>query len=354
VGPVTEYGDDRAHDEGELGGRDDGRTPDGQRASGIARIRQLVREHGVWVTVVFTVAVFGALFVFADGSRVIEAFARFDLRAFAAVLGLTTLGYLFRFGKWELYLRELSIDVPLKTSLTVFFSGLMMVVTPGKAGEVWKAWLLRDMEGTPVSQTTSVVGAERITDLLSLSMLAAVGVLAYGHSSVILLALAVVFVLGFSLLQWRAGCLRLLSWAESLPVVGDHAKALETFYESSYALFRFRPFSVATLLSVVAWGLEGVALWITLRGFDVETAILVGIFVFALGTVIGAVSMLPGGLGASEATMAFLLTTFGVAAPTAAAATIVIRVGTLWYAAALGFVVFSAYKLLADSSILGV
>jgi uncharacterized protein (TIRG00374 family) len=341
VDSVTEYGDS----DDDLSRAE--QTADDEPTSGLDRVRRLVSEHGVWVTAVLTVVVFAALLVYADAGRVIAAFSRFDLRAFAAVLGLTTVGYVFRFGKWEFYLRELDIHVPLKTSLTVFFSGLMMVVTPGKAGEVWKAWLLRDMEGVPASQTTSVVGAERITDLLSLSLLAAAGVVAYGYPSIILVVLAVLFVLGFALLQWRAGCLRLLAWAETLPVVGDHAKSLETFYESSYALFRFHPLSVATVLSVIAWGLEGVALWIVLRGFGVETALLVGIFVFALGTVIGAVSMLPGGLGAAEATMVGLLGTFAVAEPIAAAATMVIRVGTLWYAAVLGLVVFSAYKLLA-------
>jgi uncharacterized membrane protein YbhN (UPF0104 family) len=226
----------------------------------------------------------------------------------------------------------------------------MMVVTPGKAGEVWKAWLLRDEAGVPVSRTTSVVGAERITDLLSLSLLAALGVVAYGRSPAVLVAIAVVFALGIGLLQWRAGCLRLLSWAESLPVVGDHAEELETLYESAYALFRVRPLSVATLLGLVAWGLEGVALWLTLRGFGVESSLLVGLFVFALGSVVGAVSMLPGGLGAAEVSMTGVLLTFGIAEPVAAGATMVIRVGTLWYAAILGFVVFSAHKLFTGSS----
>lgn len=236
------------------------------------RIRQLVSDHGVWVTAVLTVVVFAALFVLADAEKVIAAFSEFELWAFGAVVLLTTVGYGFRFAKWEFYLRELDVHVPLKTSLTVFFSGLMMVVTPGKAGEVWKAWLLRDEAGVPASRTTSVVGAERITDLLSLSLLAALGVVAYGRSPAVLVAVAVVFALGIGLLQWRAGCLRLLSWVGSLPVIGDYAEGLETLYESTYKLFRLRPLSVATLLGIVAWGLEGVALWLTLRGFGVETS----------------------------------------------------------------------------------
>ena len=336
---VTEYG------EGDPGESEE--TAD-EHSGWLGRIRRAVSEHGIWATGVLTVVVFAALFIYADAGEVLRAFERFDLRAFGAVIGLTTVGYVFRFGKWEFYLRELNVDSPLKTSLTVFFSGLMMVVTPGKAGEVWKAWLLRDMEGVPASKTTSVVGAERVTDLLSLSILAVVGVVAYGRSPTILLAVAVVFAAGIGLLQWRAGCLRLLSWAESLPLVGEYAEALETFYESTYRLFRLRPLSVATILGILAWGLEGVALWITLEGFGVEAALMVGIFVFALGSVVGAVSMLPGGLGAAEASMAGVLLTFGIVEPVAVGATMVIRVGTLWYAAVLGLVVFSAHKLLRD------
>ncbi|WP_049902948.1 lysylphosphatidylglycerol synthase transmembrane domain-containing protein [Halococcus agarilyticus] len=328
------------------GGADPGDDADDQSG----RLRRWVSEHGVQATAVLTLVVFGALFLYADAGAVVDAFSRFEWPAFAAVIGLTTVGYAFRFGKWEFYLRELGVDIPLKTSLTVFFSGLMMVVTPGKAGEVWKAWLLRDMEGTPASLTTSVVGAERVTDLISLSMLAGVGVVAYGRSPAVLIALAVAFAAGIGLLQWRAGCLRLLDAAASLPVVGQYATSLERFYESTYALFRLRPLSVATLLGIVAWGLEGVALWIVLAGFGVEAALLVGVFVFALGSVIGAVSMLPGGLGAAEASMAGLLLTFGIAESVAAGATMVIRVGTLWYAAVLGFVVFSVHKYRADES----
>ena len=316
-----------------------------QSGSRVATLRRLVDEHGTWVTIAFAILVFGGLLVLTDTGAVIDAFREFNPWAFGAVLGLTTFGYLFRFGKWEFYLRELDINVPVRRSLIVFFSGLMMVVTPGKAGEVWKAWLLRDMEDIPVSRTTSVVGAERVTDLLSLSILAAVGVVIYGYSSMILVGLVIVIALGFALLQWRSGCLRLLKWAESVPVIGNHAESLETFYESSYALFQIRPLVISTGLSVIAWGLEGVALWFVLQGFGVETTILVGLFVFALGSVVGAVSMLPGGVGTAEATMAALLLTFGVTESVAAATTILIRVGTLWYAALLGLAVFSLYKV---------
>lgn len=316
----------------------------GYGKSMLDRGRSVIRDHGVWLTAVLSVAVFLGLAVFADVGAVREAFAAFDWRSFALVVGLTTVGYAFRFAKWHYYLRRLDVGVPLDASAVAFFSGLMMVVTPGKAGEVWKAWFLREERGVPASKTTSAVGAERITDLIALSAMAALGLLVYSRSSFPLLFVVAGIVGGIGLLQWRRACLAILRRLESLPVVGDYAAELEQFYESTYRLFRLRPLAVSTLFSLCAWGLEGIALWLVLRGFGVEASVVVGLFVFGLGSVIGAVSMLPGGLAAAEASMVGLLVTFGYGEAIAAAATMIIRVGTLWYAAALGTAVFFGYK----------
>ena len=315
-------------------------------AGALGRVRRLAREHGLWVSALLSALVFVGLALYADVDKLQRAFAGFEPWALVALLGLSTAGYLVRFAKWEYYLRELDVAVDRRTSALAFFSGLMMVVTPGKAGEVWKAWFLREERATPVPTTTSVVGAERATDVLALSLLAAAGLLAFGGSSTVLVGVGAAFALGIGLLQWRDGCLWLLGRCESLPLLGRYAGELETFYESTYALFRPRPLVAATAISVVAWGLEALGLWVVLVGFDVPADPLAAAFVFGLGSVVGAVSLLPGGLLAAEASMVGLLLAFGYARPVAVGATVLLRLGTLWYAAALGLAVFGGYKLL--------
>lgn len=307
------------------------------------RLVRRLRAHGLWLTAVLAVGVFLGLSVFAGAGDLIEVMQSFDLRAFGAVLALTTVGYGFRFAKWEFYLRELHVDVPLGLSAVTFFSGLMMTVTPGKAGEVWKAWFLREHAGTSVSEVTSAVGAERVTDLIALAGMAMFGLWVYGRSSVAIVTVVGVIVGGILLLQWRTLCFGLLGHAESIPLVGEYADAFERFYEGAYVLFRIRPLIVATALSFAAWGLEGIALWLVLEGFGVEATMILGLFVFGLGSVIGAASLLPGGLGAAEASIVGLLVAMGYSGTVASGATLVIRVGTLWYAAALGLCVYSVF-----------
>ena len=326
-----------------------GETSDTGETGGIAGavaagFRRVVRDHGVWLTALLSVAVFLGLAAYADVGDVTSALGALEWRTFAAVLGLTTVGYGFRFAKWHYYLRRLEVDVPLDASAITFFSGLMMVVTPGKAGEVWKAWFLRDKRGVPASETTSVVGAERVTDLLALCAMAALGVLVYSRSSLPVAIILAILALGIGLLRWRRACLAILDRLESAPLVGDHAADIEQFYESAYRLFHLRPLTVSTLLSLAAWGLEGLAFWLVLEGFGVEAGLVVALFVFGFGSVVGAVSMLPGGVAATEASMVGVLVALGYPEAVAAAATMVIRVGTLWYAAALGTAVFLAYE----------
>lgn len=311
-------------------------------------VQRAIRQHGLWVTALLTVVVFFGLFVVGDASQVISALLAVDLWRVGVVFLLATTSYSVRFLKWEYYLRHLDVDIPLKTSLIVFFSGLMMVVTPGKAGEVWKAWFLRDLQNVPISQTTSVVGAERVTDLIALSAFAFLGLLIYQRSSVVLIGVILLFLLSIGFLQWRTFCLRVLGWLETLPIVGSYATELEEFYESTYTLFQVRPLSIAFIISLVAWGLEGVALWVVLSGFSSEATLLAAFFVFGLGSVVGAASLLPGGLAAAEASMVGMLVIIGYTQTIAVSATVIIRVGTLWYGAILGTAVFVVYRFVRD------
>jgi uncharacterized protein (TIRG00374 family) len=335
---------EREREENPAQAPDDERAPDETRRRS-SRFGTVLREHGVELTVTFAVLVVFALVGAADATAVVAAFETFDWRVLFVVVALTTGGFAFRFCKWEYFLRHLGIRVPFVTSVLVFVSGLMMVITPMKGGGVWKGWLLKETDDVPISRVVPVVVAERATDLLALSMLAALGVVLYERSVVVVAALIATVLAVVLLVQWRGFCLAALERIRSLPVVGDHAEPLVTAYEDSYTLFQFEPLSVSVGLSLLAWVTEGMSLWFVLRGFDVPADPLTGLSVFGFGSVVGGVSMLPGGLGAAEASIAGLLVAFGYDRATAASATIVVRVGTLWYGAALGTLGFGLFKL---------
>ena len=69
------------------------------------------------------------------------------------------------------------------------------------------------------------------------------------------------------------------------------------------------------------------------------------VFTLSFSTVIGAVSTLPGGLGAVEVSMAgMLILLLTLPASTATAATLIIRFATLWFGVGLGLSVWLISK----------
>jgi uncharacterized protein (TIRG00374 family) len=81
-------------------------------------------------------------------------------------------------------------------------------------------------------------------------------------------------------------------------------------------------------------------MYLVLLGLGVApgwSTLFIAVFVLAFSTVIGAVSALPGGLGAAEASIAGMLALIlNLSWDTSAAATLIIRFATLWFAVLIG------------------
>ena len=75
-----------------------------------------------------------------------------------------------------------------------------------------------------------------------------------------------------------------------------------------------------------------------------EVGILWSSFSYAFATIVGAVSMLPGGLGVTEGSLTFMGIDKGFPKEIAVASTFIVRVVTLWFAILIGIISVSFYQ----------
>jgi uncharacterized protein (TIRG00374 family) len=270
-----------------------------------------------------------------------------DLGAFRwallpAILGFTALNYILRGLKWDYYLRRLDLGdgVGRLDSGLIFTAGMVMAVTPGKLGEVFKSYLLRRVNGVAVSVSAPIVLAERLTDGLAMLLLMAFGLTLYPPARILFAALLVATVAGILVAQSRSLSLGMIDLIARLPLGGRLAPPLRNIYTSTAQLLDWRILLISTLISVISWGCECVAFYYVLAGLGVSGTpllLLQATFIFAASTLFGLVSFLPGGLGASEvSSVGLLVALVGQSASAATTATIVIRFCTLWFGVLLG------------------
>ncbi len=291
--------------------------------------RHLVLAAGLGAAVALILA------VAANLRATLEALATFQWRLAPVVLAATLANYALRFVKWELYLRRLGIPLGRRQSLLVFVAGFTMSITPGKLGELLKAFLVRDLVGTELGRTASVVMAERLTDVAGVLLLSALGATVLPHGGLFLGIVAVGLGLAVVLLRTR----RLDHLVPRLFRGGPLARLaepLQLFLGAGRTLLAPGILALTLVLSVVSWFFECLAFYLVLQGLGVAPGLRAATFLYAFASLAGAVSMLPGGLGVAEASLTGLLVTLGTALPDAAAATLLIRAATLWLAVALG------------------
>ncbi len=290
--------------------------------------------------------VVAAALALGDADAVARALVGFDGTFLAWALAASAGNYVLRYLKWEVCLARLGVraDVPDLTwarSALVYLAGLSMSITPGKIGEVLRSVLLRATDGVPGSRTAPVVVADRLSDVLALVALSLFGLGRHADVPAVGLGaaaacLAIVLVVGSE--RRVHAILSFVGRVRALRFVAARAEAVA---EASAQVLSVRVLFVLWGLSVAGWGLECVGLYAILSGFGTPPASLAdATFLWSFTTLVGAVSFLPGGLGATEASLSVLVVAMvpGATPAVAVGATLLARGATLWFGEVVGVV----------------
>lgn len=272
---------------------------------------------------------------------VVDALSRVGLGGLAFALGMSLLNYGLRFLRWQGYLKALGHRLVWRPSFAIYLAGFALSATPGKIGETIRSGLLK-RHGVPYSRSLAALLSERLSDLLAITALAAIGLVHHPQTRPLALA-GLLIILGtlFLLAQHR-----LLGWAlRELDARSGRVLALLR-HALAMLLDARRCHSPGLLigssvLSLAGWGAEALAFHYLLHWLGADVALGFSVFVYAAATLAGALSFMPGGLGGTEAVMVGLLLASGIPQGDAIAATLVIRLATLWFAVAIGAVALS-------------
>lgn len=280
----------------------------------------------------------------ADARKLGQELSKFDWRLVAPILVLTLWNYVLRFIKWEIYLEAIGVSgLERWKSARIFLSGFAMSVTPGKVGEFIKAVYVRRETGSPANRVMAVVTAERATDAAAMAILALVGATrySYGRGFVILTLIGGLAVL--LILQRPQIIERVVAWFSRFERIARLSEQINSFFHASAILLRPRLLVPTVALSVLSWTGECLAFFLVLIGLGLDGSFelfLIAAFVIGVSSLAGGISMLPGGLGVADASVAGMLVLLvhddAMTRSVAVAATLLIRFATLWFGVLIG------------------
>jgi SAM-dependent methyltransferase/uncharacterized membrane protein YbhN (UPF0104 family) len=238
------------------------------------------------------------------------------------LLALTaTAGWLFaRFIRWQFLLRRVGVRLPIRTTLGTYVAGLPGTATPAYVGEAIRGLFIKRRFGVPMRVSLAVLVLERLYDVAALALVtAAAGWVTGGAARAlqvggVFLAIAVA---GF-LVLWPVGSR-----------VGIRPDAMARLRAPGTV-------GPALALSLLAWGAAAMLVAIAARALGVSLGVADGMRIFGASTLIGAVTLLPAGVGATGSVAILELGRLGLDTATAVLIVSLVRLTSTGAALSVG------------------
>ncbi len=262
------------------------------------------------------------------------------------LLGISLLSYLFRYLRWHWLLSRSGFSVEWKYGLIAYLAGFAFTATPGKVGELIRMRYFTKV-GVPANISFGTFIFERALDLIVVLFLAS---LVIGRQDLLVLALSFVTIfLGLLVgLSLNSNLLTKLSeffnqrswfWLEKAILVVRDGLASCRYWLTPLDLI------VSLVCGLVAWTLTSYGFMWLLGDLGVSIQPLQAFTMYPMAMLVGAASMLPGGVGSTELSIVLLLGVYGVTSSIATIAAIGIRFATIWFAVLIGFISLGALEI---------
>lgn len=274
--------------------------------------------------------------------EVVEALGKVGIIGTLIALALSLVNYLVRFVRWQKFLEKMGHTVYWAESLRIYIAGFGLTILPGKAGEAIRSVYLKK-HNISYPESLAAFFSDQFSNLISMILLVSVGLWAYPQAQPVVVVVGGIILAVLLFLQQS----RLLKAFETFAQHKFPTKLAQLITSSiEIVLHSRRCFSLPMLLysitmGLIAWGAEGVAFYYIMHALGSDMTLQTALFIYAFSMLVGAISFLPGGLGGTEATMVALLMLNHIDQPHAVAATVLIRLATLWFAVALGVIAMS-------------
>jgi len=261
--------------------------------------------------------------ILAGPSNIWDASKKADL-IFMTLGLLVFVLYLFvRSLRWHLMLKTTKDDIKLREFIPVYFLNFLISnVTPGRSGEVVAPFLMKQHIGSSTGMGFSVVLVDRIVDILFIVGTAILGFIYYILSTDLPQSINIAFYIAIAVLIVMVGIMVMAAlWQKGVSAFAtvftnlffrkrqkQLLEGLSSFYDGLKTVRTVMPKLVA--YAILSWFLLALSYFLRIRAI-LYSPLLPITSCWIISICIGMATFIPSGLGSSQASFAYLISTAG-------------------------------------------
>jgi uncharacterized protein (TIRG00374 family) len=311
------------------------RVSDVRRRLRVGRARDLHLLRRIVPPAIGVAAVL-ALVLGVDPTDFGRAVSQFRVSLLPAIVAVSVGYYVLQGVRWHQLLRAIGVPLRLGQTVLINLAGQATAVLP--LGELTRAVLVTEATGTPFGSVVATVTVQELIYTMVLIVFAVPGLLGVPHALPGVVAALALIALIFGALSWCPMYRWLRAGVSHTPGLRRILHEVDELHNDMVLLTRDPVTLLGAWISALQAAFIITALWLVCEAL--APGVLswkAAALVFAVSNVAGALSMIPGGIGAYEASVVGLLVGLGMNPGTATAVALVQRLTDKGLATAIGF-----------------
>lgn len=298
------------------------------------------------IAFIFLTCFYLGLLLWVDVKNQVLAQLHLLVNAMPFLLGVSLLSYFFRYLRWRWLLSRSGFSVGWVYGFMAYLAGFAFTATPGKVGELIRIRYFTRV-GVPSNISFAAFIYERALDLIVVLFLASLVI-----SRPDLLVLALTFVSIFiglliaialkpNFLTWISEFFNRHSWLwleKLVLIIRDGLLSCRSWLTPLDLM-------ISISLGLAAWTLTSCGFLWLLSNLGLSIQPLEAFSIYPMAMLVGAASMLPGGVGSTELSIVLLLGIYGITTSIATITAVGIRFATIWFAVLTGFICLGILEL---------
>jgi len=278
--------------------------------------------------------------IYYDANEFLENLDKINPYFIIPILFCFTTAILIKSLRQMLFLRHLGIKIPLKQNTIIYLAGLSMLITPAGLGEMIKSHFLLKKYNQPVSKTIPLVLVERYHDALAILSILIIFSIITGTTFLTIPLLIIGILLLVSLIVIKSRKLfpmfqKVIRKVKIFQALENHS--IE-FNKSLVSFTSKKIFFSGWVVGMVAWSFDGLGIFLCFQAFELDFDFFISALLGLASILIGALTLIPGGVGVTEVSFVQLLSLYGIESSIGSALALFFRLLSIWYVTCIGIV----------------
>lgn len=288
-----------------------------------------------------------ALFFYADVEKILNNLSNIKWNYYPIIFLIVFSYSLISGFRYHILLKKIGVKTTIKDSIIISIAGQSLLITPGGVGSLIKSYLIKKKFGNSIASTSSTIFVERWLELVSITSLVLVMLI-----WVNMIESQIVFFLGIIIIVFSFLVIRNTKIFSIISLIFSKIKfakkfllAIDESKKSFSPLLNIKTLSSTFGLTLITKILNLFVVFFIFSSVGLNFSIFLSGQIYYTSVLAGTLTLIPGGIVVTDASMLGLILKNNVDIATASLVIILTRFITMWLGTLIGVVVLKTSVL---------